>query len=1003
MEKKILSLLLTAGLVLSMLSVGVMANGTEPITPESAVSEESSDEIVIEGDPLVEKNYEDESTASSEEESLSSEESSLAPEESLSSEESSEESSESSSEESSTPAEDEVLAESEAAANKTRATIVGNTASVSPEDTIADIQAAVANSDVTTVNFAAGTYSGLTLNVSGSKSFVSDGAVIFDGGLPGRPGINITGSSELAFTGNFTITNYSDGIISTAGNINFVLNISENSTLHLDGNSTDEQNHGNGLWFSGVGSSMTVNAGSGSTFTASGNKIAGANIVGSSTTVFNFNGCALVQMDRNINSSAIHGGMDVGANIDVNITNCPTVSMSGNGWDGINFSANAADHLNISNSTVTMNNNNGWGINGGDEVNVTNGSVFDISHNAYQTDSGTQSASVYATCSNLYTTGNLLISDSTVTADDAGCAYGIWTYGDCTIINSTVQANGNGTENFGKILGSRTAQGGHGLYIYGDLNISGSTITTNNNTRSGIFTIALKSVASAEHNNVISGSTITANGNGNESGVGSYRNYGIYFFTEADANYYGAYAEISSTDITTTGNYFSGIYFGHGGTVTGGSITSTGNAVAGVTNSVLSNADISGKKTTEYDGVVMRLGGTYNGISLYQGDANSVFTGNGVAAMTAENLELYTQSRFPTQYTYVLSGSLQGNLLNMTGTYGFNSVKAEDESYAAPINENGTKLVRFDLHNTVNTVLSEASNSFTVWDPNGSNYEYSFRYNTAGEDLTDGASGNAYIWTPATVISYDATEGSASENGTAAAGDVSLLTTRGENMELLNTPVSEAEDSYIDLTDYTVCGQSLALSEGTLPEAERENYIFLGWYYPEDSNIARAAEYAASGDYEALYPLLTNSFDERTLTSDMGNDLNGVTVYAMWQEVIAPTESPAESPSPSPSDEPSPIPSEEPTITPTPSDEPVVVDPTEKPHDGATATPSPSTAPTEKPHESASATPTPTPAANNVQTGDNMLPIFLAVGILAVSGASLILLRVFRKKGKRYR
>lgn len=45
-----------------------------------------------------------------------------------------------------------------------------------------------------------------------------------------------------------------------------------------------------------------------------------------------------------------------------------------------------------------------------------------------------------------------------------------------------------------------------------------------------------------------------------------------------------------------------------------------------------------------------------------------------------------------------------------------------------------------------------------------------------------------------------------------------------------NQPVM-GENSYIDATDYTICGNSLALSEGTLPTATRDGYVFGGWYY----------------------------------------------------------------------------------------------------------------------------------------------------------------------------
>ena len=96
----------------------------------------------------------------------------------------------------------------------------------------------------------------------------------------------------------------------------------------------------------------------------------------------------------------------------------------------------------------------------------------------------------------------------------------------------------------------------------------------------------------------------------------------------------------------------------------------------------------------------------------------------------------------------------------MTGEYTLNDLKAENEIYAAPVNIYGTKLTRFNLHGSKNLEVGDfMTQEFTYLDPNvNETVGYSFRYNTAAEDL-NGTGGNAYVWAPVSVLHYDATEG----------------------------------------------------------------------------------------------------------------------------------------------------------------------------------------------------------------------------------------------------
>ena len=247
--------------------------------------------------------------------------------------------------------------------------------------------------------------------------------------------------------------------------------------------------------------------------------------------------------------------------------------------------------------------------------------------------------------------------------------------------------------------------------------------------------------------------------------------------------------------------------------------------------------------------------------------------------------------------TYVTGGSLQAEYQKISKGFDktLNQLIPEVDGstdktkvqYSAPVNSSNTVLTRFDLHQAANKIVDENQNTFTVYDPNSdTTYEYTFRYNTDEEDLT-GEGGNAYIWTPVTVIHYDATEGEIDLTGsTAVSGDVALTNTRGDNSSIANTVVG---GNYIDATDYTICGNSLALSEGVVPVASRTGYAFSGWYYAVGEDVATAAGYAANGNYEALYNLLLTGgkkFEDTTLTSDDAVNVEEITVYAVWTNFI---------------------------------------------------------------------------------------------------------------------
>ena len=234
--------------------------------------------------------------------------------------------------------------------------------------------------------------------------------------------------------------------------------------------------------------------------------------------------------------------------------------------------------------------------------------------------------------------------------------------------------------------------------------------------------------------------------------------------------------------------------------------------------------------------------------------------------------------------TYVISGSLQGNLFDMTNgtSYELNGVALVGDIYAAPVNADGTKLIRFDLNQEINVeVNSDGTNTFTYYDPyTGKEYVYQFRYNELGEDLIESESNNAYIWTPASIVHYDATEGVLDYTGSTAGeivngSSVTDKTNNGDN------------DRYT--SDITVFGNSLDLAEKVMPNAVKEGYVFLGWFVPTYENMELAKEYAEAGNFEALYELLVIPFTSGTkVLSDFNDPTTGlqeITIYAKWAKI----------------------------------------------------------------------------------------------------------------------
>lgn len=360
-------------------------------------------------------------------------------------------------------------------------------------------------------------------------------------------------------------------------------------------------------------------------------------------------------------------------------------------------------------------------------------------------------------------------------------------------------------------------------------------------------------------------------------------------------NYDKESTDIVNSTINANGNGTSGIRFYINGGVTNitkstiiANCNGSGNGDAGV----LLKGDVYVTNSTV-------ISNSKNGYSLYDNSTseaifhvleNTVAVGNGNET-NHDIYDDYNSSQGNSGNTIVTGGSLQVDIVDTMGSeslfdryYGeINPTmpngqgSREEVQFTGPINSDYTALTQFILHQNINKeVGGEGSHTFIYYDPTTLNrYDYTFRYNVLGEDLKPNVFGNAYIWTPVSIIKYDATEGLINSLGTA--GKVSLGYGYTDLLTGLNSRYS---------SDITIFGNSLDLAEKVLPSAEKENYIFLGWYIPEAANADLASELAERGEFDALYELLVIPFTQSTKVlsdfDDLASGLEEITVYAKW-------------------------------------------------------------------------------------------------------------------------
>ena len=451
------------------------------------------------------------------------------------------------------------------------------------------------------------------------------------------------------------------------------------------------------------------------------------------------------------------------------------------------------------------------------------------------------------------------------------------------VVNGSVLSisnNGYNGYNYGKPgeIGKDTAPGRKYRFVDSEIHMDG-----NHNTNAGF----------ASSKTVIDKTTFTANDSEDSCGImqmgGLEMTNGSVI--EANNNPYGGVwieyeSEISDSKVIANNNgglrysskYMSGIYQAKGN--------------LSITNSVLELKD--------NPSAITIASPTKNAVKQYGNNVIAVQSGEyDTAAETGNQFADKKRNPRSDKYfgrDYVLGGSFQATTANMR--YGDNlkgmpfdklnpMIGSEElgsgENYAAPINTSHTALTRFDLHQSANKEAASDVNDFVYYDPNtGDKYAYSFRYNTAAEDL-NGTGGNAYVWAPVSVLHYDATEGKINAFGTAVQGNIALVNTRGDGSAVGNTGnPEETSDRYA--ADYTIFGNSMNLTEGELPVAVRNGYKFAGWYVADDESAA--VDYAKSGNWAELNKLLNIRF---TADSKVSEDINDVskgqeekTIYAKW-------------------------------------------------------------------------------------------------------------------------
>lgn len=682
--------------------------------------------------------------------------------------------------------------------------------------------------DNAAVAFEAGTYTGVNLTVSGEKVFTLNGDVILTGSGSNSPAITLQDASLQIVNGNAD-TGSSLTITDYTGGI--LAQGTGNSLIIPDTSVSIDQNRGTGINFIGE---FNLRVG-GETYSGGDGTRITKETAESKTYV----------AELSITRSGYTGMQNVDADggeryFKLNaVFNDSRVNISNNGFSGYytgNFNGMAA--FTLHNSYFSANGNGGTGI-------------------AFQ----------WIDLEDVTTNNHFDAYDSYVTFTD-NAVQGI--NGDSQIyVNSTVDASGN---KGATCLGASRIQADNSA-----IRIIGSDSPSNRGLYSAFY---------------LTGEPIEANTSVLKNCDVQIENveFGMYLddyvnddVVDEDGNYAGGMSlRFENTRVSLDNNTGIDLFLARMGdfeVVDGSSFTMSCSGNYGV-------AVNTGKiKVTDSSFVIKELSGIKPGLLGYffgENNAQDIHIGKNTLSVLGKNA-ISMAFGHPTYHLYVTGGSFEApaNYMRLNGygdaVFTLNGVVPDGASYSAPINENRTMLTRFDLEGV-------DAQSFTAYDPNGEDYTYEYRFDENGK---------AYVWTPVSIVHYDATQGVVidEDRGTSQKGFVLLRATRGDRTSLKNTAdETKADDRYA--TDYTIFGNSLALSRGQQPSAALDGKFFSGWYVRvvdgrlDTTWMDQCTDSDGSVDWEKFYDGLntkvTDETDLITLSRDHKEDLTDVTLYAKW-------------------------------------------------------------------------------------------------------------------------
>ncbi len=670
----------------------------------------------------------------------------------------------------------------------------------------------------------------LTINHDGINNFTGTDETVSENNRFEWTGIYLTNGADVDIIGadadaELTISNYEN---------NIAVNSQEETNLDISigtVNLTDASGDKSG--FSGNGIFIT-HANGDFNLSVSGTQT-GVDENGEKVFDTHFNA------NDNDNGAGIYYAVQAGAvNNSITVTNTD-FSVSDNGWVGMYLETSSGKNTyTFDNSRVHINSNGSNGITGQGNTNlvIKNESVVHVDNNK----------GIGTNNTNAWVEGNSYFSVSNNNSHG-------FTNGSFDIFNSVADFNNNTNR------GLNISKASSGLT---SSQVIDSIVTANNNGQSGIY---------YQVGAQITDSAITALDNGKNDGSTSHR-AGILMYKDSvitdstlmvdgadvgivlydQTGYSGVMKVVGSSVLAVNGNVwdFYDDWNSNGYTgrdfITSGSLQADLDAMYGYY--ILNDPSLEGK----------------TGLELFLAIAAKYNKGEGINA--------------------IVTGAPAGSVV---------AGSANDTQYTGPVNENGTLLFRFDLNGEIDKGAAMKNNgdgtyTFTYTDPNtGKVVEYTFRYNTDGEDLT-GTGNNAYVWTPVTIINYDPLNndlsgsqiGTAHDNGNNTATDVTIFGTT-INLAEKNMP---SYDAKVD-TDVTTTTDA----NGATVTTTTTTTSTFGWWVHVDENghlqtVTPPAKDASQEEWEKFYSLLNYQVTEETNLLDLcGGDralAESITVYGMW-------------------------------------------------------------------------------------------------------------------------